>query len=97
MPPTRSNGYEPLVTCCTLLSATTTRGKSTCVYGRRLAVADNLVTSIRRMVGQSTAPGQRTLLEHAAIQAADEIERLRAAGGSLAWCSTCVDPEDDDE
>jgi hypothetical protein len=40
-------------------------------------VADNLVTSIRRMVGQSTAPGQRTLLEHAAMQAADEIERLQ--------------------
>lgn len=45
---------------------------------RNLIAADNLVTSIRRMVGQSTAPGQRTLLEHAAMQAADEIERLRA-------------------
>jgi cell division protein FtsB len=41
-------------------------------------VADNLVTSIRRMVGSSFRPGQRTLLEHAAMQAADEIERLRA-------------------
>jgi len=47
--------------------------------GRRSAVTDNLVTSIRRMVGSSTRLGQRTLLEHAAIQAADEIERLRAA------------------
>jgi len=41
-------------------------------------VADSLVTSIRRMVGSSFRPGQRTLLEHAAMQAADEIERLRA-------------------
>jgi hypothetical protein len=39
-------------------------------------VADNLVTSIRRMVGTSFRPGQRTLLEHAAMQAADEIDRL---------------------
>lgn len=46
-------------------------------------MTDNLVKSIRRMVGQSTSPGQRTLLEHAAIQAADEIERLRAAGDAL--------------
>jgi hypothetical protein len=29
------------------------------------------------MVGSSTRLGQRTLLEHAAIQAADEIERLQ--------------------
>lgn len=47
-------------------------------------MADNLVTSIRRMVGTTTRSGQRTLLEHAAMQAADEIERLRAAGDALA-------------
>jgi len=40
-------------------------------------VTNNLVTSIRRMVGSSTSLGQRTVLEHAAMQAADEIERLR--------------------
>jgi hypothetical protein len=44
----------------------------------------DIVAYIRRLVAFATAPSERTILEHAAMAAADEIERLRAAGDALA-------------
>lgn len=43
-----------------------------------MTVADDIVTTIHRMVAATTAPSERSPLEHAAMEAAAEIERLRA-------------------
>jgi hypothetical protein len=53
-------------------------------------MVDDIVTRIRRMVAGTTAPWQRSPLEHAAMEAAAKIERLRDAGdGLVAVISNC--------
>lgn len=51
-------------------------------------MTDDVVTIIRHMVDGTVAVHQRTPLEHAALQAADEIDRLRELAGR--WQATAA-------